>query len=330
MKKATQDNNILRIETPLGKDALHITRAEFREGLSMPFSIRAEVYTNGQLVEANDLIGKSVSITLLYNQEQGVSRRFFNGIVTSLRSAGSRVPEVAEGDKYQDYILGISPSLVFLAQRSNCRVFQKINVDDIVKTILLEHNVTIQSELKKTYPVYDYKVQYHETDLAFVSRLLEQEGIFYFFRHDKNNHCLILADDITAYTECPESQVAFTTGSLSEAHIHTWSGGLDAVSGSSVKQGYDFVKPVDKPQGQFVESGTVPQQSATEVFEYLAESEFNQRVQDLANITLDSIQRDTELSVAQVIAVVLLRDSISLLSRMKIKGLKEKVSLLPS
>ncbi len=91
------------------------------------------------------------------------------------------MPSVAEGDKYQDYILDISPNFSFLSQRSNCRIFQQLNVEDIVKTILSEHGVKIQSELKKTYPVYDYKVQYHESDLAFVNRLLEQEGIFYFF-----------------------------------------------------------------------------------------------------------------------------------------------------
>ncbi|PSU34141.1 type VI secretion system tip protein TssI/VgrG [Photobacterium lutimaris] len=294
MKKATQDNNVLRLETPLGKDALHITKAEFREGLSMPFSIQADVYSNGQLVDPSAIIGKAVTITLLYNNNGNISKRYFNGVVTRLRSTGSRMPANSEGELYQDYLLEISPSLLFLAHRVNCKIYQKISVDEIIKTIFSEHKVKVQSELTKTYPIYDYKVQYHETDLAFVSRILEQEGIFYFFKHDKTDHYLVLADDITAYTECPESQVAFTTGSLSEAHIHTWTGGLDSAPGSSVKQGYDFVKPVDKPQGQHVDAEIHPQQSATEVFEYLAGSEFINRAQEQANITLDSLQRDIE------------------------------------
>ncbi|MGF1725747.1 type VI secretion system tip protein TssI/VgrG [Photobacterium nomapromontoriensis] len=296
MKKATQDKNILRIDTPLGKDVLHITKAEVQEGISTLFSIQAYVYTNGQLINADDIIGKSVTITLLYNIKFAVFERYFNGVVTAIRSTGSRVTANSDGDKYQDYVLEISPSCHFLAQRTNCRIFQKLNVEDIVKKILSEHGVKIQSEIKKSYPIYDYKVQYHESDLDFVNRLLEQEGIFYFFKHELGNHHLILADDITAYKECPEAQVAFTTGSLSEAHIHTWSGGLEVTPGSSVKQGYDFIKPMAKPLGQHADAGLTTQQAMTEVYEYQAGSEFNVRAKDVANIALDALQRDTQLS----------------------------------
>lgn len=296
MKKATQDNNILRIETPLGKDVLHITKAEFSEGISMPFSLHAEVYSNGQLIEPTSLIGKTVTVALLYNKGQSVSKRYFNGVVVNFRSKGSRMPVIDDGELYQDYVIEISPSLIFLTHRTNCRIFQKASVDEIAKVILDEHNVNFRSMLTKTYPTYDYKVQYHETDLSFVGRLLEQEGIFYFFIHEKEDHTLVLADDITAYTECPESHVTFTTGSLSEAHIHTWSGGLTSAPGSSVKQGYDFIKPADKPKGQQVDAELHSQQSITEVFEYLSSSEFNSRAQEQANISLESLQRDVERS----------------------------------
>ncbi|OLQ69963.1 type IV secretion protein Rhs [Photobacterium proteolyticum] len=294
MKKATQDNNIIRIDTPLGKDVLHLTQIEIQEGISSLFSIQAHAFTNGQLISSKELIGKPATITLLYNNDVVVSKRFFNGVVTSVRSVGSRMSAIADGDKYQDYILSISPSLSFLSQRTNCRIYQKLNVEDIIKQVLSEHEVKIQSELKKSYPIYDYKVQYHETDLQFVNRLVEQEGIFYFFRHDESNHYVVLADDVTAYQECTESLVAFTTGSLSEAHVHSWSGALEVAPGSSVKKGYDFITPASKPSGEHVNSSLVVQQSALEVFEYQAGSEFNSRAQDVANVSLESFQRDTE------------------------------------
>ncbi|MGF1688514.1 type VI secretion system tip protein VgrG [Photobacterium japonica] len=296
MKKASQDNNILKIETPLGKDVFHITKAEIQEGISMLFSIQAHVYTNGQLISANDIIGQSVSITLLNTIDDAVVEKYYNGIVTAIRSAGSRVPSMAEGEKYQDYVLEISPGCQFLSQRSNCRIFQKLNVIEIVKGILAEHGVRVKTQLIQTYPIYDYKVQYHESDLDFVHRLLEQEGIFYFFQHEKDAHYLILADDLTAYAPCAEEQVAFTSGSLAESHIHTWSSGLEVVPGSSVKQGYDFIKPTSKPQGQCVDAALVPQQGQTEVYEYLAESEFLTRATNAANMTVDALQRDAELS----------------------------------
>lgn len=296
MEKATQDNNILRLDTPLGKDVLHITKAEVSEGISTPFSISAHTFTNGQLIEAKSLVGKSVTIALLYNQGDAVKERYFNGHVSNVRSLGSRVSAVADGDKYQDYLLTISPTLIFLEGRTNCRIFQEENVEDIVKKILGEHKVKVSSKCTKTYPIYDYKVQYHETDLEFVSRLLAEEGIFYFFSHKKGEHTLVLADDVTAYQKSPEASVAFTTGSLAEAHIHAWSGGLDLPPGKTVKQGYDFLKPATKPKGDHVNSDLSDIQSKQEVFEYQAESEFGKRAKSAANVSLESLQRDTYLS----------------------------------
>ncbi|KLV03741.1 type IV secretion protein Rhs [Photobacterium aquae] len=296
MIKATQDKNIIRIDTPLGKDVLHITKVEIQEGISMLFSIQAHVYTNGQLISADDLIGKSVTITLLYNVQSSVLERYLNGVVTAIRSVGSRVTAHADGEKYQDYVLEISPACHFMAQRTNCRIFQKLNVKEIVNQIFSGHGVKVQSKLNKTYPRYEYKVQYHESDLDFATRLLEQEGIFYFFTHDKSNHYIVLADDITAYKDCAEAQVEFTTGSLSEAHIHTWSSGLEVTPGSSVKQGFDFIKPTEKPQGTHANTSLTTQQAATEVYEYQAGSEFNLRAKDVASLALDALQRDTQLS----------------------------------
>lgn len=296
MEKATQDKSILRIDTPLGKDVLYVNKVEVQEGLSSLFSIQAYVYANNELVDTKLIIGKPVTITLVYNLNGELSKRFFNGYVSSVHSSGSRIPVVAEGENFQDYVLRIEPSLSFLSQRTNCRIFQKVNFEDVVKKVFSEHGVKIQSELKKNYPLYDYKVQYHETDLNFVSRLLEDEGVFYFFRHDESNHYVVLADDVTAYKECQESQVSFTTGSFSEAHIHSWFGSVSVAPGSSVKRGYNFIKPAEKPSGEHQNSGLIPQQSGMEVYEYLAASEFNLRAQNVANVALESLQRDVELS----------------------------------
>ncbi|GHA55029.1 type VI secretion system tip protein TssI/VgrG [Photobacterium aphoticum] len=296
MKKASQDKHILKIDTPLGKDVFHITKAEIQEGISMLFSIQASTYTNGQLINANDIIGKSVSITLKHTTGGALVEKYYNGVVTAIRSVGSRVPSSAEGEKYQDYVLDISPTCQFLTQRTNCRIFQKLNVIEIVQKIFGEHAVRVKTKVEKTYPVYDYKVQYHESDLDFVHRLLEQEGLFYFFTHEKDAHYIVLADNLSAYSPCTEAEVSFTTGSLAEAHIHTWSSGLEVVPGSSVKQAYDFIKPTSKPKGQSVDAELVPQQAQTEVYEYLAESEFLTRTQNMANFAVDALQRDAELS----------------------------------
>ncbi|ELR64593.1 VgrG protein [Photobacterium marinum] len=296
MEKATQDKNIISITTPLGKDVLYLTKFELQEGVSSLFSIQAFVYANNELVDVKSIVGKSVTIKIVYNLDGMLSERFINGIVSSARSTGSRATVVADGEKYQDYILKIEPNLSLLSGRTNCRIFQAVNFENIVKTIFAEHDVKVQSELQKNYPIYDYKVQYHESDLDFVNRLLEEEGVFFFFHHDESDHYVVLADDITAYKECPEATVTYTTGSYSEAHIHSWSAGVAVVPGSSVRRGYDFIKPGEIPSGKHAKTELISPQSGMEVYEYQAESEFNRRAQSSANIALESLQKDVELS----------------------------------
>ncbi|UXI02695.1 type VI secretion system tip protein TssI/VgrG [Photobacterium sp. TY1-4] len=296
MKTSTQENNIIRIDTPLGKDVLHLTKMELHEGISVPFSIHAYVYTNGVLINSKDLIGKPVSFTVLYHSGDSVSEKYLHGYVSTLRSNGSRVAASAEGDKYQDYVIDVCPSLDFSYQRTNCKIYQNLNIEDIVKSVLSVHNVNIKVDLKRSYAKYEYKVQYHETDFDFVHRLLEEEGIFYYFTHSLSSHTMVLCDDVTCYKPCVESSVAFSTGSLTEAHIHRWIGGLEVSPGKVAKKGYDFIKPGAKPSGSQAETSLSKQQSATEVFHYQAGSELNDRIQDQSALMLEALQRDTELS----------------------------------
>ncbi|WP_432460632.1 MULTISPECIES: type VI secretion system Vgr family protein [unclassified Agarivorans] len=295
MKKASQSKNIIQIETPLGKDVLHLTQFDIQEGISIPFSINVSCYSNGQLISQDDLIGKSVTVKLDYQKSEETVTRYFNGFVSSIHALGSRISSEAEGEKYQDYRLQLVSGLHFLKQRINCRIFQKLSVEQIVKKILTEHGVPMQSELKSTYSNLAFKVQYNESDLDFVHRLLEEAGIFYFIEHRKSKHSVVLVDALTAYREAEESQVVFTTGSLAEAHVFSWNGNFQLPAGRSVKYGFDFIKPKVKPKGEQQKVAVSKQQLSSEVFEYYAGSELNPELQNSANIALEAMQRDTLL-----------------------------------
>ncbi|MDO6685492.1 MULTISPECIES: type VI secretion system Vgr family protein [unclassified Agarivorans] len=292
MEKASQSKNIIQIETPLGKDVLHLTQFDIQEGISAPFLINVSCYTNGQVIAEEDVIGKPVTINLDYLKGKSTVTRFFNGVVASVTSLGSRVPSEADGEKFQDYQLQIVSHLHFLKQRTNCRIFQNLSADEIVKKVLAEHGVQVKSELKTSYPTLGFKVQYNESDFAFVHRLLEEVGIFYFIEHTKANHSVVLADALSAYREADESKVAFTTGSLSESHVFSWSGNLNITPGRVSKGGFDFVKPSAKPKGEHQNTALAKQQKSAEVFEYYAGSEFNPQLQTSANVALEAMQRD--------------------------------------
>src|SRR5262249_52223522 len=99
------------------------------------------------------------------------------------------------------------------------------------------------SGLKRSYPKYEYCVQYRETAFAFVSRLMEKEGIFYFFRHENGKHTLVLADHKGAYKDCREKQVQYTSGSLAPHHITHWEHQYEFRPGKWAHTDYNFEDP---------------------------------------------------------------------------------------
>lgn len=297
MQKATQDNNIIRIDTPAGKDALYLTHFTASEAFSELFSFTASMFTIGTQISLTDLVGKPVSVTLR-NAQSGGSARYFHGIVSHLESLGLRTADAQEKENYLDYQAVIVPAAAFMKKRINCRIYQNLSVIDIFSDLFSQHNVAFSNKLKKTYPKYLYCVQYHESDFDFIVRLLQQEGIFFYFEHSQSAHTLVLADDITAYKKCAEGEIECFSGHLTESHVSRWQGGLNMVAGAYERKGYDFEKPGQLPTGNKA-TASLPSQANYEVFSYEGESELNSRAQPIANMQLESLQRDMNKSAGQ-------------------------------
>jgi len=191
----TQENRLLRIDTPLGPDVLLIDSFRIREAISNPFAIHVDAIselTKASQVTAEALIGKNATITVSLKDGD----RYFHGMICRLVQGGRGTEE-----RFVKFQLEIVPKLMNFANRADCRIFQGQNVPDIVKQVLTGLDLDIQ--LQKTYTERDYCVQYRETDLNFVSRLMEDEGIFYFFKHEDGVHTMVLADDPSANQPCP-------------------------------------------------------------------------------------------------------------------------------
>ena len=194
----TQDNRLLRIDTPLGADVLLIESFSARESISSPFAIHVDALADDDKksqVTAEALIGKNAVITV---ELKDGAKRYFHGMVSRLVSAGRGYDE-----RYARFQLEIVPTLARLLSRTDCRIFQKMTAADIVKQVLGDAHVDFRPALEKPYTERDYCVQYRETDLNFISRLMEDEGIFYFFEHEQGKHTMVLADKPSANKPCP-------------------------------------------------------------------------------------------------------------------------------
>ncbi|MGD1103779.1 MAG: type VI secretion system tip protein VgrG, partial [Terriglobia bacterium] len=129
--------------------------------------------------------------------------------------------------RFTSYHAEMVPALWFLTRTADCRIFQQKTIPQIIKQIFSDRGVNdVSDSLKGSYHPRDYCVQYRETDFNFVSRLMEEYGIFYFFKHEQGKHTLVLGDDPSANPDCPgQNQIRFyirTGANLQEDAVDGW------------------------------------------------------------------------------------------------------------
>ena len=208
----TQDNRLIAIETPLGKDVLLLEAFHGVEGISMPFSFELDLVSLNHNIPFADIVGKNVTISVVLRDE---TKRFFNGIVS--RFSQAKGGGTTEGDPLSYYRATAVPWFWLLGRTADSRIFQNASVLDIVDDLLKEKHKkygfgNIKMEYKVlthgTYDKREYCVQYRETDFNFISRLLEEEGIYYFFQHEDGKHTMVIADSPQEHKPVPKQQTA--------------------------------------------------------------------------------------------------------------------------
>jgi type VI secretion system secreted protein VgrG len=178
------------IKTPLpDTQPLLVHWATGHEELGRLFEFEIELYSETHDVPFDKLLGKDC--TLCLSKEGGV--RFWNGIIT-------RLVRVGNTDRFLIFRAVLSPKLWLLTRTKDCRIYPNKTVPEVVKEVLGEHNIAVTEKLQAdAYRKWDYLTQYRESDFAFVSRLLEQEGIYYYFKHSMGNHEMVLADSVGSH-----------------------------------------------------------------------------------------------------------------------------------
>jgi len=234
----TQTERLIALDTPLGEDVLLLRGFNGREGISRLFSFHLDLLSEKKDIQMEDVIGKQVTLSI--RLEDG-SKRFFNGFV-------SQFAQAASATLFTHYEMEVVPWLWFLTRNADCRIFQNMTIPDILEEIFSKYaNSQFKKVLTGSYEEQEYCVQYRETDFNFVSRLMEQYGIFYYFEHEEGRHTLVLADSNTAYQPCPvQDTVSYNkvVGDLdSEDVIIGWDSRQELHTGKFSQTDYNFEKP---------------------------------------------------------------------------------------
>lgn len=285
---ATQESRSFELKTPLGKDVLLLRQMSGTEALSQPFLWDLDLLSEKGDINPDELLGQKVSLSFtLPNGKQ----RFFHGYVTEFSQGGWL-------QRYYRYRATVRPWYWLLTRTADCRIYQALTVPQIFEEVVKQYGFTdYELRLAGSYQPREYCVQYRESDFNFLSRLLEHEGIYFFFEHAATKHTLVLADDpgkhqmLAGYETVPYYAPGGKDPLRKRDHLESWAYTRTVLPGSFATSDFDF----EKPRKSLAGSATIArehQQSTFEVFDYPGElSQLDSQQSDLtANVRIQELQ----------------------------------------
>lgn len=240
-----------------------LTGATVKESFGEISEMTVEFVTVGAIT-MKDLVGQNMSVKSVTEND---GERYFSGICVSVERTGEK--EMEEG-KHVSYIAEVRPWLWMLTRSSDNRIFQEKNVKTIIEDVLGEHGfVDFEFKLRATYETRLYCVQYQETDYDFLSRLMEEEGIYHFWDNAPGKgqtNKLIFCDDKTgSHVDTPEAANIKYTGSGGagyevEATVTDWTSSENVISGKVSINDFDMMVPTAS-QKRVIETATASSHS---------------------------------------------------------------------
>jgi type VI secretion system secreted protein VgrG len=260
-------HRIATLTTPLGPDALLLTHMSGREAISQLYRYDLDLVSEREDIDDQAILGKPVCLTV---RLEGQKEREFTGFV-------SRFTQASADTRFVYYKAEVVPWLWFLTRNADSRVFQDQTVPDIVRTIFLDRRMfDFQMHLSEPYSPWEYCVQYRETDFNFVSRLLEQEGIYYYWKHENGRHTMMIVDGPSGTPLCPgqiDADYASGEAERRSGEVYDWTVERGVPTGRYVFGDYNFKTPrLDLvTQTQTIEP--IGGNMAYEIFDYPGEYE---------------------------------------------------------
>jgi len=287
---ATQDTRFGSVTSPLGPDVLLFSRMKGYEEMGRLFEYEIDLLSEDKQIDVKKILGQAMTLAV---ELPAGGVRHYHGLVTQFRQHGTQ-------GEFHLYRAVLRPWLWFLTRTSNCRIFQKLSVPDIIKKVFeLNGFSDLEVELSATYQPRDYCVQYRESDFNFVSRLMEGEGIYYFFKHERDKHILVIADTLSAY-QTVDNYVEIpyfppeNTNQRSRDHIFEWHSYHEVQSGRYVLNDFDFEKPKANLLAQFVENKPHTH-AGGECYDYPGDYIEPGAGESYANIRLDELQTNYQV-----------------------------------
>ena len=270
MASPSQSLRYLQVETSLGKDVLILTQASGHERLGGLFEISMEFTKQSGNLDLDGLLGTSATLGIHNAAESRkgsvAHSRYFNGYFSRIAFAGYG----AEGQaRFQATIV---PWLWFLTRTADCRIFQQKSVPDILEEVFRDAGFSdFKKDLRGSYQPRDFCVQYRETDFNFVSRLMESEGIYYYFEHENGGHKMVLCDDMVCHKKDSKHETIKFIGGAdardTKGVITDWSFAKQVKPGKFAHNDFNFTTPTPDPNLRLLARASAPKPQKPSPFE---------------------------------------------------------------
>lgn len=302
MPEPTQAHRRIAIETPLGADVLLVRRCVVREQINRPFQIDVDLKSKENDINFDEIIGKNVTVRVTPADET----RYFNGYVARF------VQTKSEGN-YSMYRATIVPWLWFLTRSADCRIFQEtmeqppdaMTVPGILKKVFKDHGFEEHFRddgLSGSFRTREFCVQYRETAFNFVSRLMEQEGIAYFFEHSNGAHKLVLVNSPNGHNPMPGYEtVEYDPHAQDKSDrevITDWIAEKEVQPGSYVLNDFNFENPRQGLQHGLVATAGIARAhdlAELEIYDYPGDYPTQADGEDVALLRIQELQARHEV-----------------------------------
>lgn len=292
--KRSQGTRLLTVKTGLDENELLPVRLLLREELGRPFAGEAEFVSENKSIKFDDVVGHPMVFRVALGDG---GERFIHGLVSRFVREG----EIWEDEKLlSKYRATIVPWLWFLTRTTDCRIYQEQAIPDIIKDVFQRMGFPdFELRLSATYNPKEYQVQYRETAFNFVSRLMESEGISYYFRHENGKHTLVMADSPSAYEalECAEIEYDPTARDRTEDNerVRSWSVEQVVQPTKVVLEDFDFKAPTKELKKDY-KIDRAHAQAMLEVFDYPGEYTETGDGETYAKIRTEELQASFEVA----------------------------------
>jgi len=288
-----QESRLIAVTTPLGDGVLLVSGFSGYEAISRLFSFHLDCLAQqDQPIDAKKIIGQDVTLSVLLADG---TPRYFNGIVSRFTASGAT-------NNFIRYQMEFVPWTWILTRYADCKIFHNKKVDEILEAVFKARSFTdYKISLSGSYSPLEYCVQYRETDFNFISRLMEQNGIFYFFQHEEGKHTMVIADAASIHEKCAVQDSAsynpVSGGLESEDCVTAWDSSQVLLSGKYSHTDYNFTTP---STSLLVSEPTINElggNSGFEIFDYPGDYQVRADGTAFAKVRMEEIE--TTLTIAR-------------------------------